>query len=1726
MKNIHFLFLFSLLFGVFQIQTSSAQVSIADYNALVALYNSTNGNSWTNNTNWNTSQTPASNTVDNSWHGVTVVGGRVTQLNLTNNNLVGSIPTQIGDLTALQVLRLNTIAAANPNQISGTLPTQIGNLTNLIELVLSFNQITGNIPTSIGNLTNLTELDLYGNLLSGSIPTQIGTMTSLQRFIVGDNNLTGTVPSQINNLSNLTRIELQDNNLTGVIPLLNNLSNLEGLFLSSNQFTNYPNLSNSTGLNRLDVGNNNLQFAPLEATRTNPNPATFNYSPQAIYQVPQDTYNNNVGESITMDGTITGANNQYQWYKGATPIGGATSATYTIPSLVVGDAGTYTCRVTNTLVTGLTIISEDITVSVTAAPTIALGTINPTTYCAGETISVPFNTTGSFNGGNTFTAQLSNAAGNFGTPIATQTGTSPITLTIPAGATTATAYRVRVVSSNPSVNSNQSVALTINALPLDRTIVANPATIISGNTTNIEVPNSETGVSYQLQDVSNGNANVGSPVTGNGGTIQLLTQTLTTSNDFRVVATRSGCTRTFNTITVTVNAPTITLGTINPTTYCAGETISVPFNTTGSFNGGNTFTAQLSNAAGNFGTPIATQTGTSPIILTIPAGATTATAYRVRVVSSNPSVNSNQSASLTINTRPTINLSVSSNSGTEAAATSITVTATASQAVSGDQSVNLVVSGTDITTGDYTISNSTITILNGQTTGAVTFTVVDDALIEGTETAILTISSPSSCATLGVSTTQSIVITDNDFAPCAITAISAGTQTNCIGGDPINGTYEYAQDITVTYSNPPASGDLVVNGQSFSIGTSPQTVTLTGLTPDGNSVDVIAVFSADASCTFTETNAFTALDAVRITNVVVTDATCNTNSGGISLDVSGGTPPYSFLWNTGATTQNITNSVAGNYTLWVTDASGNGCTASINRNINSSTDNTDPTITAPSNVTVNTDAGLCTASGVTLGTPTGSDNCGTPTFTNDAPATFPIGVTTVTWTATDGNSNIATAIQTVTVTGAREIGVLGNAVSIIDGDVTPSLADDTDFGNTAIARTITYTIENTGIEDLDISSITSNNTTDFTVSSVPTTVTAGGTATFDVNFTATSTGTSTATITINNNDCDEAIYDFVVQGENTSSGDILLVETGINYPSIQAAIDAAVAGQTIQPTSARLYDENVVVDKNLTFTSPTAFTDYTDINIDGIKVNTGISLIIDGYMSINKVLEMEGTAQMTVNTGQNFALRSTTDETALLINGSTTNTIVGTVIMERYLPAVSDVGGTDGLGYHLFSSPFSNATVSQFGDDMGLVLTTAYNTAPEPAFVRPFPTFFHYDETNGRANTSAYYNDFISNYKVPTTPNLEVAKGYQANIATGTTIDLNGTLNNGDISLAVTNSSGNAADGYNLVGNPYPSPIDWDNVHAASIGVENALYLEIPTSQYDGRFAEYVAGTGVVNNGGKKEIASMQGFFVRTVAGGTVNMNNTVRLDTDTRFYKTTETQNTKEGLVRVALQGNNTLDETTIYFQNGATANFDGKYDAAKIHKFNSKLSTLYSYNEDAEDTEYFAINGLGSFKENQTLPLAMNILKGGDYEITLRSMKYFHSKHELYLYDSLTDSLHNLKAEGDYKFEAKKGYEIKRFVLLFKTDASQDFFENEKLMVYPNPTSNSFSYSLKTNREGTYTIRLFDATGRAIFESEQSKEGAFLEGTVDLEKHASGLYLLQVSDADKTMTVRIVKE
>ncbi|MBD2727248.1 hypothetical protein H6G96_13145 [Nostoc sp. FACHB-892] len=211
---------------------------------------------------------------------------------------------------------------------------------------------------------------------------------------------------------------------------------------------------------------------------------------------------------------------------------------------------------------------------------------------------------------------------------------------------------------------------------------------------------------------------------------------------------------------------------------------------------------------------------------------------------------------------PTVNLSLNTNSGTEAGTTQIIVTATASSAVSSNQTVNLGVTGTGITTSDYNLSNNIITIPSGQTAGSVTFSVVDDAVIEGTETATLTISNPSAGITLGT-TSQNIAIADNDIAAFPTVNLSLSTTA----GSEANTT---AITVTATASS------AVSSNQTVNLG-----VTGTGITTSdynlSNNIITIPSGQTAGSVTFSVVN-----DAV-VEGTETATLTISNPSAGITL---------------------------------------------------------------------------------------------------------------------------------------------------------------------------------------------------------------------------------------------------------------------------------------------------------------------------------------------------------------------------------------------------------------------------------------------------------------------------------------------------------------------------------------------------------------------------------------------------------------------------------------------------------------------------------------------------------------------------------------------------------------------------------------------------------------------------------------------------------------------------
>jgi Leucine-rich repeat (LRR) protein len=253
--------LFVVLFiNLFSLNGAIAKISQTEREALIALYNSSNGDDWIDKSGWKGAPLDvdgfAMPGTENTWYGITCDSSDTTVLSiyLWDNNLKGTIPAKISGLS-------NIVDIFMPNnQLSGSIPSELGNLVNLQTLSLTNNLLTGSIPASLGNLTKLVGLYLGANLLSGTIPAELGNLANLSVLQMGCQ-LTGSLPKELGKLTKLTGIYLGGNQLTGTIPTeFGNLGNLQELYLDDNQLSGSipPELANLTRLKLLGLSENHL----------------------------------------------------------------------------------------------------------------------------------------------------------------------------------------------------------------------------------------------------------------------------------------------------------------------------------------------------------------------------------------------------------------------------------------------------------------------------------------------------------------------------------------------------------------------------------------------------------------------------------------------------------------------------------------------------------------------------------------------------------------------------------------------------------------------------------------------------------------------------------------------------------------------------------------------------------------------------------------------------------------------------------------------------------------------------------------------------------------------------------------------------------------------------------------------------------------------------------------------------------------------------------------------------------------------------------------------------------------------------------------------------------------------------------------------------------------------------------------------------------------------------
>ncbi len=371
-----------------------------------------------------------------------------------------------------------------------------------------------------------------------------------------------------------------------------------------------------------------------------------------------------------------------------------------------------------------------------------------------------------------------------------------------------------------------------------------------------------------------------------------------------------------------------------------------------------------------------------------------------------------------------------------------------------------------------------------------------------------------------------------------------------------------------------------------------------------------------------------------------------------------------------------------------------------------------------------------------------------------------------------------------------------------------------------------------------------------------------------------------------------------------------------------------------------------------------------------INSNTGVDVnfFSGNVLRITKRLSLDNGYLSTIELiggGNSLVLESTNTETAMIVDNG--GTISGATTVERFI--------TEGVAnsYHIITSPVVGEEVSDLATDLtggSLTITHPYSLSAlgSGANTNPFPNLFLYQDNLVRTGFES--TDFGWETPANSSVGLTAGKGFLARMPLNSTMSFVGTPNTGDITVDISNANGLANSGWNMIGNPYPAPIDWDDVVGLAensaifddgLGggqpVANAVYIARPMSSYGAVYGSYINGTASGGFNASGLIPAMQGFFVRrTEASGTstITFKNSVR-ETDYVNPTFQRTKNEKKGLLRLEIQsdlvGANRKDDLVIYFQDGATADFDGSFDAFKFSYNPVGFPTIFTKAEKGED-------------------------------------------------------------------------------------------------------------------------------------------------------------------------------
>jgi hypothetical protein len=413
---------------------------------------------------------------------------------------------------------------------------------------------------------------------------------------------------------------------------------------------------------------------------------------------------------------------------------------------------------------------------------------------------------------------------------------------------------------------------------------------------------------------------------------------------------------------------------------------------------------------------------------------------------------------------------------------------------------------------------------------------------------------------------------------------------------------------------------------------------------------------------------------------------------------------------------------------------------------------------------------------------------------------------------------------------------------------------------------------------------------------------------------------------------------------------------------------------------------------NFNGTTAQAIAGSAKTTFSNLTIDNAAGVTLSGATDIEQTLAL---TSGTFNTsGQDFTLISTSNATAR-IGQITGGDITGGIIMQRYI----DSGTT---GYHFITPPVSGASLGDWDQEMILSIPDGDNgLACSSNWC--FWSVKYYNEGVAGVNSLGY--DSLGTIGA----GLGVGTGYWVYTGTGFsttvpfTFDTRGPANKNAISLPVSyNSSGLPDDdGWNLVGNPYPSTIDWEAAGWTKAGLSDAIYVWNPNQDV---FTSYIGGMGT--NGGSRYVPSSQAFWVKATGAPTLAVSESVKTAWDQTFLKQSSIYS---GVLKLNISGAGYKDETVIRFAAGSTNAFDVDWDAYKLPGGSSApyIATVVGNSTD------LSINSLEELSGDTVIPIRVNVKSTGMYSLYIAGAKDLPQEYCIVLEDTLLNTMTDMRTD-----------------------------------------------------------------------------------------------------------------